>query len=191
MEAPTMLTSKTRKSLEAAPHRFEALQHKRRRQYSTRLVREIIGTVVAALIFSAIVWTSAFGMSGGFDADANVMALLLTAGAKRRNPPYAKQLNRSKRTLWICCGSSAWERVNWPTWMPGAKVLLPPGEHPSAFKWNCAEGFEDCVIITDGKQPYLDEISYLAAELLIYVDLVLFVDNKGNAIRFDADSEAA
>ena len=159
---------------------------------SNFILSETLGTVLAALIFAATMWTSAFGMSGGFDTDMDetVLAGLLTV-ARKRNPPYSKNLNRSKRTLWICCGSSAWERVNWPTWMPGAKVLLPPGEHPSAFKWNCAEGFEDCVIITDGKQPYLDEISYLAAELLVYVDLVIFIDTKGNAIRFDAESEAA
>jgi hypothetical protein len=158
---------------------------------STHIVNETLGTIITALLFSLIVWTAVDGMIGGFDANANVMALLLTAGSKRRNPPYSKQLNRSKRTLWICCGSYAWERVTWPTWMPGAKVLLPLGEHPSSFRWNCAEGFEDCVIIAEGKQPYLDEITYLAGELLVYVDLVIFIDNKGNTHRFDAEREAA
>jgi hypothetical protein len=182
-----METPKRRKPVPR--NRRPALKNKRD-QY-TAILREITGTLMAALIFAASMWSSVDGMIGGFDADANVMALLLTAGSKRRNPPYSKQLNRSKRTLWICCGSYAWERVTWPTWMPGAKVLLPLGEHPSSFRWNCAEGFEDCVIIAEGKQPYLDEITYLAGELLVYVDLVIFIDNKGNTHRFDAEREAA
>lgn len=159
---------------------------------SNFILSEILGTVLAALIFTATLLTSAFGMSGGFDTgmDETVLAGLLTV-ARKRNPPYSKNLNRTKRTLWICCGSAAWERVQWPTWMPESKVLLPPNQHPSEFKWSCAEGFEDCVIIAEGKQPYLDEITYLAAELLVYVDRVLFIDSKGNTTRFDAETEAA
>ena len=42
---------------------------------STSILTEILGTVLAGLIFAAAMWTSAFGMMGGFDdQEAIVMA---------------------------------------------------------------------------------------------------------------------
>jgi hypothetical protein len=37
------------------------------RRNSNHIITEILGTLLAALIFAATVLTSAFGMSGGFD----------------------------------------------------------------------------------------------------------------------------
>lgn len=57
------MTRMTRKSPGAATNSAEAPQKKQQTQY-TAVVREILGTVLAALIFAASVWTSVFGMSG-------------------------------------------------------------------------------------------------------------------------------
>jgi hypothetical protein len=63
MEAHTMLASK-RKSPEAAPHSFEALQNKVQLQYSTWIVREIIATLTTGALFAVITWSAILGMSG-------------------------------------------------------------------------------------------------------------------------------
>jgi hypothetical protein len=44
---------------------------------STTLAREIIGMAIAAAIFAATMWSSVFGMSGGFD---HPEAVIVAAG---------------------------------------------------------------------------------------------------------------
>lgn len=103
----------------------------------------------------------------------------------KRLPPYAKRLKPSRlRTLWVCIGSDCWERANSLTWFPGAKVALPPGEEPSAFRWSFVTGFADTAIIVDGEQPGTEIITALVRELLIYVDSVLLLPFDRHAVRF-------
>jgi len=54
-------------------HRSSAIKNKHL-QY-TSIAREITGTIMAALIFSASMWLSVFGMNGGLDqsSDAGYM----------------------------------------------------------------------------------------------------------------------
>ena len=47
---------------------------------STRLAREIISMVLAALIFAASVWTSVFGMSGQFGPTHEAGVMLAGVG---------------------------------------------------------------------------------------------------------------
>jgi hypothetical protein len=158
---------------------------------SNFILSEILGTVLAALIFTATLLTSAFGMSGGFDTGmddtANVMAGLLTAGARKRLPPYAKQLKAGAGdTLWVCTGTEAWARAKSTTWMNGKKVVLPPGDDPDAYRWDMAGRFEDVVIVVDGQPPSIDTIKSLAIALMPHSDVVVYLDPKRNPVRFRA-----
>ena len=68
-----MLTIKTRKSPEAAPHSFEALQNKVQLQYTTWVVREITATVTIGLLVSVVMWSAILGMSGNFQPGNDVV----------------------------------------------------------------------------------------------------------------------
>lgn len=162
---------------------------------SKSIVSEIIGTLMAAMIFAVLMWSSVFGAAGGFDIGmddtANVMAGLLTAGARKRLPPYAKQLKAGAgETLWVCTGTEAWARAKSTTWMNGKKVVLPPGENPDEYRWDMAGRFEDVVIVVDGQPPSIDTIKSLAIALLPHSDLVVYLDPKRNPVRFRAGSAA-
>jgi hypothetical protein len=91
----------------------------------------------------------------------------------------------------VCAGTDAWEWAKDSTWMLGAKVILPPGDNPDAYRWNCAQLFQDAVIVAAGHPPPFAVIAALAAALLVYLDLVLFLDNKGQAMRLGASRRAA
>lgn len=56
----------TRRSPGNAPHAPEAHKEKQH-NHLTKAGKEIAGTVVAALIFAASMWSSVFGMTGAFD----------------------------------------------------------------------------------------------------------------------------
>lgn len=162
---------------------------------STHILTEIIGTLMAAMIFSAVMWTSVFGAAGGFDAGiddmGNLVAGLLTAGARKKLPPYAKQLKAGAgETLWVCTGTEAWARAKSTTWMNGKKVVLPPGDDPSAYRWDVAGRFEDVVIVVDGQPPSIDTIKSLAIALMPHSDVVVYLDPKRNPVRFRAGSAA-
>lgn len=153
------------------------------------ILTEIFGTLLVAAIFSAIVLTAVFGASGIFDQpDSWTLAALLTAPGKRL-PPYAKRLkDGAGRTLWICTGSDAWERAKSTTWMSGAKVVLPPGEDPEAYRWDLAGRFDDVCIVVDGQPPNMDIIKSLAIALMPHAELVIYLDPKRTPIRFIAGS---
>jgi hypothetical protein len=53
---------------------------KNKRHHST-LVREFIGMAIAALIFAATMWSSVFGMSGGFAPTSEVVLAAAGVGA--------------------------------------------------------------------------------------------------------------
>ncbi len=67
-----MLASK-RKSPEAAPHSFEALQNKVQLQYSTWIVREIIATLTTGALISVVMWSCILGMAGNFQPGQDVV----------------------------------------------------------------------------------------------------------------------
>lgn len=75
--------------------------------------------------------------------------------------------------------------------MHDAKVVLPPGEHPSAYGWRFAQSFMDCVIVAAGHPPPFDVIAALAGYLLAHLDLVLYLDQRGQAIRLNPSKRAA
>ena len=105
----------------------------------------------------------------------------------KRFPPYAKRLKPSQlRTIWVCIGSDCWGRANSPTWFPGCKVLMPPGENPCSFKWSFVAGFADVAIIADGEQPGADVITDLVRELLIHSDSVLLLPVDRVPVKFSA-----
>ena len=108
-----------------------------------------------------------------------------------RLPPYAKTLNPDRRTLWVLAGTEAWEWAKNAEWMHGAKVVLPPGDHPSAYGWRFAQSFMDCVIFAAGHPPPHDVIVALAGCLLAHLDLVLYLDHRGQAIRLNPARRAA
>lgn len=108
-----------------------------------------------------------------------------------RLPPYAKTLNPDRRTLWVLAGTESWEWAKNSAWMHGAKVVLPPGDHPSAYGWRFAQSFVDCVIVAAGHPPPFDIIAALAAGLLAYLDLVIYLDPEGLAMRLNPARRAA
>lgn len=110
----------------------------------------------------------------------------------RRLPPYARHLNPAKtRTLFVCCGTAAWQRARCLTWFPESKVVLPCSESPAAFRWDFAREFLACVILIDGTPPASEVIISLAAELLAQVDWVMHVSPQGTIIRFNAAHRGA
>jgi hypothetical protein len=168
-------------------HRSSAIKNKRN-QY-TAILREITGTLMAALIFASIVWASVFGASGLFDQpDGWTLAALLTAQGKRL-PPYAKRLRAGAgQTLWVCTGSEAWDRAKCETWMSGSKVVLPSGEDPADYRWDVAGRFDDVCIVVDGQPPSMDVVKSLAIALMPHAELVIYLDPKRAPIRFRAGS---
>ena len=46
------------------------------RRTSTSILAELAGTLVTTAIFAGIVWTSAFGMAGGFDRNSDAGFML-------------------------------------------------------------------------------------------------------------------
>lgn len=108
-----------------------------------------------------------------------------------RLPPYARALDPGRRTLWVLTGNEAWEWAKGEAWMPGAKVVLPPGEHPSAYRWSFSKSFQDAVIVAAGHPPPFDVIAALAGYLLAHLDLVLYLDHRGRSIRLNPARRAA
>jgi len=108
----------------------------------------------------------------------------------KKAPPFARSLRRGA-TLFVLAGSDAWEWAKDNTWMPGAKVILPPDDHPEAYRWHCAESFRDAVIVAAGHPPAFAVIAALAAALLVYLDLVLYLDPEGQAMRLNPAKRAA
>lgn len=116
----------------------------------------------------------------------------INSPASKRLPPFGKSLiPRISKTLWVCVGTEAWERGNSPTWFPRSKVVLPPGDDPSAFRWSFVTGFGDVAMIADGVQPEASTITTLAGELLVFTDSVLFLPVDRHPVRFDAARRAA
>ncbi len=101
----------------------------------------------------------------------------------KKAPPFARSL-RQGATLFVLAGTEAWGWAR-DQWMAGAKVILPPDEHPDTYRWNCAQSFQDAVIVAAGHPPPFAVIAALAAALLAYVDLVLYLDPDGQAMRFN------
>lgn len=58
---------------------------------------------------------------------------------KKPVPPYANRLPESDNCIWLYFGSQlAWGRARL---VPGVNILLlPPGDHPSAYDWSCVVG---------------------------------------------------
>lgn len=98
-------------------------------------------------------------------------------------PPFARTL-RKGATLFVLAGSDAWDWAK-DQWMAGAKVVLPPDHHPDDYRWNCAQSFQDAVIVAAGHPPAFAVIAALAAVLLTYLDLVIYLDPEGQATRFN------
>jgi len=112
--------------------------------------------------------------------------------AAKVSPPYAKTLRPSPTcTCWVCVGSGAWTRAKLETWQHRSKVCLPPGNDPTAYRWQCVAGFGDVAIIADGTPPPLATLQSLAAELMVHVDHVLYLDQVRNAVVFLAARRAA
>lgn len=155
------------------------------------ILAEISGTVVAALIFCAVMWASVIGMADGFDTGidgANLLAGLLTS-TKRKFPPFAKRLREGAgHTLWVCIGSHAWDRCKSETWMPGCKTLLPPGDDPTAYRWDFARTFDDVVLVEDGIGIGGAALKAIASEILPYTTQLIYLSDKGNPVRFTARS---
>jgi hypothetical protein len=61
-----------RRSPDSAPHTDRATNQKQQRQF-TAIVREIVGMLLAAAIFSATVWQSVFGMVDIDQPEASIM----------------------------------------------------------------------------------------------------------------------
>lgn len=155
------------------------------------ILAEISGTVVAALIFCAVMWASVIGMANGFDTGidgANLLAGLLTS-TRRKFPPFAKRLRHGTGlTLWVCIGSHAWDRCKSATWMPGCKTLLPPGDDPTAYRWDFARTFDDVVLLEDGTGIGGAALKAIASELLPYTTQLIYLSDKGNPVKFTARS---
>ncbi len=124
-------------------------------------------------------------MSGGFGPPIDgleLLAMLSTGPARRKRPPYAKQLRPCRpdehRTLYLFVGSLAWERGSQKMLHPDSKLVLPPGAHPSAYSWHCVASFHDAYIITTGHPPPFDVIRALASELLVYLGSVIYFDHE-------------
>lgn len=112
--------------------------------------------------------------------------------AIKKSPPYSKTLRPNPTTTcWICVGSGAWDRAASETWQAGAKVCLPTGSDPSAYRWHCVSGFCDVAIIADGTPPPLATLQTLAAELMVYHDHVLYIDPARQAVVFNPARRAA
>ena len=50
-------------------------------------------------------------------------------------PPFGKQVSDSVRELWVYVGTAAWRLKAESCRSRPGKVLLPPGELPSAYRW--------------------------------------------------------
>jgi hypothetical protein len=112
--------------------------------------------------------------------------------AAKRSPPYSKTLRPNPAaTCWICTGSGAWDRAASETWHPRAKVCLPPDSDPGAYRWGCVAGFADVAILADGTPPPLSTLQALAAELMVHVDHVLYLDPSRQAVVFQPSRRAA
>lgn len=133
------------------------------------------------------------GAAGGPRTGANFQRFSANkhSPSGRRPPPYSKQLRGDRqKTLAVLVGSAAWDRAKSPSWFPGRKIVLPPGEHPAAFDWSCVAGYPDAVIVTVGDPESLESITALAGELLRYVGQVLHI-GPGPVIRFEPRRVAA
>ena len=62
----------------------DTAQNKNSADTVSRFVREILGTILAAAIFAASVWTSVFGMTGQFGPPTEVGFTLAGVGADER-----------------------------------------------------------------------------------------------------------
>lgn len=56
----------------------------------------------------------------------------------RKLPPFGKQVSDGERHLWIYAGSDAWRAKGAICRLIPGRVLLPPGESPSAYRWPVA-----------------------------------------------------
>ena len=128
-----------------------------------------------------------------------LLAMLSTGPARRKRPPYAKQLRLppqdrkvyETRVLWVFVGSHAWDWAAKNEYCTGCKLVLPPGDHPAAYSWHCVAGFQDAVIVASGHPPPFDIIRALAGELLAHVGSVKYLDHKVDVHTFHARRKEA
>ena len=65
------------------PYHEKPAPKNKQSQYS-RIASEILSMILAALIFSASVWTSVFGASGGFAPTQEAIGMMAGVGANGR-----------------------------------------------------------------------------------------------------------
>ena len=78
-----MTEPQKRRSLASAPNTDKA-QRKNSNETLSQITREILGTLLAAAIFAASVWSSVFGMTGQFGPTPEAGFTLAGVGADER-----------------------------------------------------------------------------------------------------------
>jgi hypothetical protein len=105
-----------------------------------------------------------------------------------KQPPYARRIDtaRSGGMVVVCTGSEAWRRAQSPTWFAGYKLVLPPGEDPTAYDWRIVAD-QDIIIGGFGNLEPIGTIAKLAGLLLAAgARLVLYAPERGPITRIEA-----